>query len=73
MLEEPKREWGPEDEQAAAEGTSIAKGNARRVRITNKKPKARNLDTRALEDAFDEHYGATGYIAKKGEEENEGI
>jgi len=30
----PGRDWGPEDEQAAAEGTSIAKGNVRRVRAT---------------------------------------
>lgn len=73
MSEEPKREWGPEDEEAAREGRSIILGNARRVRITNKKPKARSVDTKALENAFDEHYGATGYEAKKGEEKNEGI
>lgn len=64
-----QREWGPEDEQAAAEGRSIALGNARRVRITNKRPVARNVDTKALENAFDERYGAAGYESKKEVEE----
>lgn len=70
-MAEPKREWSSEDEEAAREGRSISLGNARRVRITNKKPKAKNVDTRALENAFDEHYGATGYTAKKGEEDED--
>ncbi|MBE3101255.1 MAG: hypothetical protein IMZ47_03180 [Firmicutes bacterium] len=65
MLEEPKREWGPEDEEASREGRSIALGNARRVRITNKKPSAKTLNTQDLVDSFDEHYGATGYVSEK--------
>ena len=63
-------EWGPEDEQAAAEGRSISLGNARRVRITTKKSKTKNVDKKVLDDAFDEHYGTAGYESKKKGEEN---
>lgn len=70
-MAEPKREWTKEDEDAANEGLSIAKGNARRVRVTTKKSKVRNVDTKALDDAFDEHYGAAGYKAKKEERKDD--
>jgi len=70
-MAEPERDWGPEDEQAAAEGRSISLGNQRRVRVTTKKAKTRTVNTKALDDAFDEHYGAAGYESKKEEKNKE--
>jgi len=69
-MAKPERHLDEFDLEAEREGRSIAKGNARRVRVTTKKSKVRNVDTKALDDAFDEHYGVVGYEAKK-EEENE--
>jgi len=71
MAEEPKREWGPEDEAAELEGRSIELGNIRRVRTPGRKSKTRNVNTKVLDDAFDEHFGAAGYEAKKKGKENE--
>ena len=54
------------DLEAEREGSAIKKSSEVRVKKASKKPKVKPVDSRMLDELFFEHYGYSGYTARKG-------